>query len=59
MAGIVRNQFMQQWGGILFGNDKIAIIHLLQGRGLLSVRKICGACGRQMFLERYMQGQDS
>ena len=49
---------MQRFGGILFGNDKIAIIHLLQGHGLLAQRKDCPVCGRQMFLERYNQSQD-
>ena len=58
MAANARNQFMQRFGGILFGNDKIAIIHLLQGHGLLAQRKDCPVCGRQMFLERYNQSQD-
>ena len=48
-----RQRFLQQFGDILFGNDKMAIIHFLQGRGLIANVKICAVCGNQMGLERH------
>lgn len=51
-AVAARQHFLRQWGGVLFGVDKIQVIHFLQGRGLLSVLKICQRCQGQMQLER-------
>ncbi|XP_066934420.1 putative nuclease HARBI1 [Clytia hemisphaerica] len=54
MAALQR-QFLQRWGALLFGNDKIAIVHFLQGQGLLSIVKACPGCNSNMRLERHNQ----
>ncbi|XP_066936947.1 uncharacterized protein [Clytia hemisphaerica] len=54
----VHRRFLQRWGALLLGNDKIAIIHFLQGQGLLSVVKMCQTCGSPMQLEANRQCRD-
>ena len=48
----LRQHFMRQWERILFGVEKLDVIHFLQGRGLFSVRKQCLQCNRDMHLEK-------
>ena len=47
-----RRTFMETFGVILSGNDKVMKVHLLQGWNLLSVQKLCVVCGHVMILER-------
>ena len=58
MAAQARQRFLQFWGPILFGNDKIAVIHFLQGRGLVAVVKHCPVCNGQIRLEPHQACQD-
>eukprot|EP00111_Clytia_hemisphaerica_P000098 TCONS_00000225-protein len=53
MAVAARQGFMRRWGGLLFGPDKAAIVHFLQGKGLVSVQKVCPNCQNNMHMEAH------
>ena len=55
IAQIHEQHFIERWGRALYGQNKIDVIHFLQGKALLSVQKTCYACNRNMTLERYDQ----
>ena len=46
-----QQHFIERWGRVLYGKNKIDVIHFLQGKALLSVHKTCYACNRNMTLE--------
>ena len=55
IAQIHEQHFIERWGRVLYGQNRIDVIHFLQGKALLSVQKTCYACNRNMTLEEYNQ----
>lgn len=49
-AALAHRQFLDRWGGLLYGGTKIEIIHFLQAKALIPPNKICNVCGGQMQL---------
>ena len=53
-----QQHFIERWGRVLYGQNKIDVIHFLQGKALFSVQKTRYAYNRNMTLEKYDQCKD-